>query len=208
MPSSSSAPPSTKGERTANRILDAAQALFADRGYDGTTLRQIAAAAGLREPGLYNHFASKQDLYEAVLSRAISPLIEAVALKLDQAVGLRDYTDLPGAMTDRLLASPQTARLLQQALQSAPGSLGNRLVHGWLNSLFEQGMRGVADLGVNTVDRESVALNVIAILNLVTGYFLANPVLATLADRDIHDPDTVVQQKRLLHRVIRAMLIS
>jgi AcrR family transcriptional regulator len=64
----------TKGERTAQRILDVAEELFAERGYDGTSLRQIADRAGIKQPGLYNHFAGKQALYEAVLFRALNPI--------------------------------------------------------------------------------------------------------------------------------------
>ena len=64
--------PRTKGERTAQRILDVAENLFAQQGYEGTSLRQIAQGAALTEPALYNHFSGKQALYEAVLHRARS----------------------------------------------------------------------------------------------------------------------------------------
>ena len=76
--------------------------LFATQGYDGTSLRQIADAVGIKEPGLYNHFASKQSLYEAVLHRALNPMTEALSRQLEEATGLRDYTDLPSIMTDLL----------------------------------------------------------------------------------------------------------
>ena len=67
------------GERTAERILDAAEELFAERGYNGTTLRDVATRVGVRPPSLYNHFASKDALYAAVLERGIGPLIELLA---------------------------------------------------------------------------------------------------------------------------------
>ena len=65
--------PRRKGEETAARILDAAEALFAERGYAGTTLRDVAAAVGIRNPSLYNHFPNKESLYAAVLERGIGP---------------------------------------------------------------------------------------------------------------------------------------
>ena len=67
------------GERTAERILDAAEELFAERGYAGATLRDVATRVGVRPPSLYNHFASKDALYAAVLERGIGPLIELLA---------------------------------------------------------------------------------------------------------------------------------
>mgnify|MGYP001828406567 CR=1 FL=1 len=198
----------SKGERTAARILDVAESLFAQQGYEGTSLRQIADGAGLREPGLYNHFSSKQGLYEAVLYRALNPMAEAMAQQLDRASGLRDYTDLPSAMTDLLLVHPQMAALFHQALQGDPDSLGNRLVQGWLDKLFDQGMRSVADMGGVDTDWETLALNVIAMFNLVTGYVLSQRVFHSLVGGDINDSENVERQKLLLHKVIRAMLIS
>ena len=54
---------------TRDRILDTAEALFAERGFAGTAVRDIAAAVGLTAASLYNHFAGKEALYAAVLER-------------------------------------------------------------------------------------------------------------------------------------------
>ena len=59
---------------TRERILDAAEALFASRGFEGAAMRDIAADANLNPASLYNHFASKQALFEAVLERGLRPL--------------------------------------------------------------------------------------------------------------------------------------
>ena len=50
-------------------VLDAAGRLFGAHGYDATRLEEIATAAGVTKPILYRHFASKQDLYLALLAR-------------------------------------------------------------------------------------------------------------------------------------------
>ena len=56
------------GERRA-LIAAAAAERFAERGYDATTLDEIAAAAGVTKPILYRHFGSKPELYMALLAR-------------------------------------------------------------------------------------------------------------------------------------------
>lgn len=199
----------TKGERTALRIMDAAEDLFARQGYEGTSLRQIADVAGIREPGLYNHFSGKQALYEAVLFRALNPMAEALASQMDKASGLRDYTDLPSLMTDMLLEHPQMAALFQQALHGDSTSIGNQLVQGWLDKLFGQGMRSMEEMwSAGETDRETLALNVIAMFNLTTGYFLSQRAFESMAGGDIKSPENIAKQKRLLHKVIRGMLIS
>lgn len=207
----------TKGERTAQRILDVAEDLFATQGYDGSSLRQIAARAGIREPGLYNHFAGKQALYEAVLFRALNPMAQALSQNMDRASSLREYTDLPAIMTDLLLEHPKIASLFQRAMQGDSRSVGNQLMNAWLETLFNQGMKSMEDFGGVTTSpsasqtaesRATLALNVIAMFNLTTGYFLSQRAFASLAEGDLLDPENIARQKLLLHKVIRAMLIS
>jgi AcrR family transcriptional regulator len=199
----------TKGERTASRILDVAEELFARQGYDGTSLRQIADGAGIKEPGLYNHFSGKPALYEAVLFRALNPMATALAEHLDGAAGLRDYTDLPALMTDLLVDHPQMAALFHQALQGDTESVGNRMVSQWLEKLFDQGIKSLEDIGSGSEqDRATQAINLVAMFNLTTGYFLSQRAMDSLGGGKLEDPDNIARQKRLLHKVIRAMLIS
>lgn len=58
--------PLRKGELTQARILDAAFALFMEQGYHGTSMRQIVERAGITMGGVYNHFASKEEIWKAV----------------------------------------------------------------------------------------------------------------------------------------------
>ena len=61
-------PKNADGQRTRQAILDAALDLFAEKGFFGTSLRDVAAAVGVRESALYNYFPSKNALFEAILS--------------------------------------------------------------------------------------------------------------------------------------------
>jgi AcrR family transcriptional regulator len=63
-----------KSERTKERILRAAEKLFAEHGYDGVSVRQIAAAAGVQLALLSYHFKTKEGLYRAVFHRRIEPV--------------------------------------------------------------------------------------------------------------------------------------
>jgi len=57
----------TRGDRTQAEITKAAHRLFLERGYHGTSMREIAREAGIAVGGIYNHFASKEDIFLAVL---------------------------------------------------------------------------------------------------------------------------------------------
>jgi TetR/AcrR family transcriptional regulator len=58
------------GEDRRRQLLDVAIQLFSQRGFSGTTTREIAAAAGVTEAIIFRHFATKQDLYAAILDHA------------------------------------------------------------------------------------------------------------------------------------------
>jgi TetR/AcrR family transcriptional regulator len=58
------------GEDRRRQLLEIAIELFSQRGFSGTTTREIAAAAGVTEAIIFRHFATKQDLYAAILDHA------------------------------------------------------------------------------------------------------------------------------------------
>ena len=60
-------------------MLDSAARSFARKGYDGTSIRDIAADVGVQPSSLYYFFRSKDDLYEAVYERGMEQILAAVA---------------------------------------------------------------------------------------------------------------------------------
>ena len=55
---------------TKERILDAALTLFAENGYDGTSVEQIANIVGIKAPSLYKHYKGKEDILNALIDSA------------------------------------------------------------------------------------------------------------------------------------------
>jgi AcrR family transcriptional regulator len=69
----------SKGERTSRAIVDAAYDLIVEQGYAATSMRQIADKAGLALGSIYNHFASKEDVFEAIIQER-HPFFQIVPL--------------------------------------------------------------------------------------------------------------------------------
>ena len=191
-----------KGMRTAERILDAAEKLFASKGYKGTSLRDIARIAHLQQPGIYKHFVSKQDLYASVLDRALSPMIEAMQSHLLAEGGDAAYSQLFDQMTDLLARHPGMAALFQQALLVDGGSADHQPLSEWLERLLVQGRDTIAPLGEQSSEEQ--AIQIIATFNLVTGYFLSQRIFETLAKGRVTDPVNIDRQKQLLRRIAKA----
>ena len=62
---------------TRDRILDEALTLFAENGYDGTGVEQIAGKVGIKAPSLYNHFKGKEDILNVLIDMAEARYEEA-----------------------------------------------------------------------------------------------------------------------------------
>ena len=62
------------GEKRRLQILIVAVRLFSQRGFRGTTTKEIAHAAGISEAMVFRHFATKEELYAAILDRSGRPV--------------------------------------------------------------------------------------------------------------------------------------
>lgn len=69
-----------------SELLDCAQALFFERGYESTTVNDIIARAGISKGGFYHHFTSKDEILEALAARLAEQSVERVRDVLDDPV--------------------------------------------------------------------------------------------------------------------------
>ena len=101
--------PGRIGKRNRARILQAAEALFAERGFSGATMAAIAARAGLPKANLHYYFGTKQALYRAVLDSIMALWLEAfgeITEESDPSEALAGYIRAKIAYSrDRPLAS-------------------------------------------------------------------------------------------------------
>jgi AcrR family transcriptional regulator len=78
------------GKERREQLLDISRALFAVRGYDGTSVEEIAAKAGVSKPVVYEHFGGKEGLYAVVVDREMERLLGMVTRALRDGVHYRD----------------------------------------------------------------------------------------------------------------------
>lgn len=93
---------------TKARILDAAETLFMEHGFEATSLRHITAAAGANLAAVNYHFGSKEELFEAVLTRRLDPMNQARVALLDR---LEQESGAEAPACERILSALLTPAL-------------------------------------------------------------------------------------------------
>ena len=194
---------------TRDTILDAAERRFAERGFAGVSMREIAAEAGLKnQASLYHHFRHKRALYEAVLSRGIAPIIALVAESGKSGPGGERGRLEPAvvdAVLDRLLdyleEHPHLPRLIQRAglddnryLRSALGRL--------LGPLYAQGLSVLA----GSWEASELPHLGAGLYHLIFGYFADATLFEAVVQQDPRSPAAVARQRRFLKSAVAQLL--
>jgi len=119
--SPSEAPPKKKKLRKEEIVAEATR-LFAERGYEGTSMGDLAERVGLRKASLFHHFESKDALYAAVLGELLAGLQGVVSGALASQGTFAERLDmLTDALTRTLSENPHAARLLiREAMDWGP----------------------------------------------------------------------------------------
>ena len=102
-----------RSERTRASILDAAETLFAERGFAETRLEDVAAAVGIRRASIVYYFADKAALYDAVLADVFGDLLARIEPVLTTNAPLAERgVAAVSAWIDTIAARPSMARIL------------------------------------------------------------------------------------------------
>jgi AcrR family transcriptional regulator len=185
------APLTPRAAETRERILDAAERMFAQRGFDAATTREIAALSETNVATAYTYFASKEALYAAVLQRAIEPLI-----------GLMDHfareRDKPGAaastihdVLSRLAQHEETTRLVYREIV-ANGRLAESLTKALFEPLLDRVCAEIRASGRVAPDLEPFIAALF--VHLSFSHVALAPLFSRLFDRDMLSPESLARQ--------------
>jgi AcrR family transcriptional regulator len=128
-------------------VIDAALTVFAERGYHGTALSQVAHALGIRTPSLYNHITSKHDLLRTIVDRTTSAVMDEFTAAVSES---EDPTHQLWAATRVYAYRHATHRREALVVNRDTGSLEepDRAVFQGRRRQHEHAFRGIIDAGV------------------------------------------------------------
>jgi AcrR family transcriptional regulator len=167
---------SSRRELVMSEILEHATRLFAARGYDGTTLQDIADAIGITRPGLYHYISSKEQLL-AALVRDVSENTAYIVREVRHRTDLSSVEKLRTVVRALVLqraAAPERFRVLDRTEAALPDEVAalhlkaRREVLAELRTIIGEGVSGGE---FRPRDERLAALSVIGMCNWVAWWF-------------------------------------
>ncbi len=191
------------------QILTHATRLFAEQGYDGTSVQEIADAVGIRKPSLLYHFNSKDELRENVISEMLAHWNAVLPSLLLRATREERFDATMEALSKFFIEDPDRARLMLRETHDRPEhmrALLKEFVRPWIKLLGEQLERAKAQGMVQPgVDPEAYAVQVISMA--VSGTAVIDT-LQTILPNDPLRGTTRERHVRELIRVARSSLYT
>lgn len=166
-----------KGDATRLAIEDAALELYMEQGYHATSMRQIADKAGLALGGIYNHFKSKEEIFEAIILgkhpyKKILPVVLAA-----ETDNLEDFlTNAMQIVIKELGSEPYYMKLLLIELIEFNGQHGSsllKLIAPEILPIFERLVKSRKDLRVT-----NPAMLMRSFFGMILSYFLTGMLMS------------------------------
>jgi AcrR family transcriptional regulator len=187
-------------------ILDVATRLFAERGYEGTSMNDVAERVGMRKASLFYHFATKDSLYEAVLDRLVATMQEKLEAIYASSGSFSERLD---EVTDTLVAAlgadPYASRLLlREAMDWGPVIRGKLLER--ITTVLEAGaawIRAGQEAGV-FVDGDAKQM-VLSALSMHFLPFSVGQLVQHYTGTDAFDPGFVDARRKAVRKQARDM---
>jgi AcrR family transcriptional regulator len=167
---------SSRRELVLSEILEHATRLFAERGYDGTTLQDIADAIGITRPGLYHYISSKEQLLAALVrdvSENTAHIVRVIRVRTDLSSVEKLRAVVRGLVLQRA-GAPERFRVLDRAEAALPEGVAalhlkaRREVLAEVRAIIEE---GVSQGEFRPRDERLAALSVIGMCNWVAWWF-------------------------------------
>ena len=182
-----------KNDCTKERILDKAEALFALKGYDAVSVREITGAASCNLAGVNYHFGNKQNLYLEVFRSRWLPR----AIRIHEC--FRESLASNGTLTPSIVVESLAQAFIEGPLSEEERKRHHQLISGELakptaafkmiadqalRPLFENLLQDLRSALPDDIEEERLALNIFSVFGMVLYFNFARPLISSFMGCD------------------------
>lgn len=183
------------------RILEAARKIFAEKGFDATSTREIAEAAKVNQAMIHYYFRSKAGLYKRVLITQMFLLFREIGRRVDpNSAGDEFVVTMPVLMVNVFRKHPVWLKLVRRELAGGAvgllevmrelGPIGPKGFRDMLQSRYEEGLQSgkLRDIDFNSLSH--------LLITLAYGIMLIDPLLEQVSGTTARDDETWVVRSK------------
>lgn len=188
-----------------DRILDAAEELFIQRGYDGVSINDVARGAGAAKGLIFYYFKNKEDLFDSVMDRYYAQHSRAIieGFSGGGASTRERIHSVIDAYIDVLESNPGYPKLVQREVCSSSRGLVKTVEH--MTPIYRWGLDALGG-ALPATGPLSAEHFFISIFGMIINYFTYTPLLDSLMEDDPLSEAKLAERRRHIHELVDAVV--
>jgi AcrR family transcriptional regulator len=184
-----------------DQILQIAEELFAEKGYNKASMREIAERLGVKKPSLYHHFHNKEEIYYTIIAGIYQQVLDEMAAFLDRGETIEEMIRLSfDRMIDLWSKHPNYPRILVHEMTSGRRMFTTEIIPNIGKPRFDEAIEkyrraGAGGPGYRDVD---IPMLLLIAFNIPLSYFFSSQISSIFLGKDCLSPEMIKNFKREL----------
>jgi AcrR family transcriptional regulator len=182
---------------TREMILGVAEEVFAEKNYNGATMKDIADRLGIKKPALYYHFKNKDDIYRSLILSIYERLEEKVREPFKMGRNFKEKIKaLITNLVDFWAEHPRFPNIITQEVLSKGDLVYSELIPRFWMPMFQDSISELKKGESGYPANLDVPLLVINIFGMSAFYFFVGPILNKITGEDYYSADKIEKLKK------------
>lgn len=198
-------------EETRSKILNAAEQVFSDKGFNSTGTREIARLAGMDKYAIYYHFQNKETLYRAVIERSFSQMTQFIdRLFPQEVVSLEKMEKTFAKLLEYLVQNSAILKIMQRESLDTTNTGVSEIFQKYFKPLFREGVKfseygkksGLFPKDLNS--RQFIT----SLYTMIMSYYNDGAMISLLLGEDALSKKMIQERKSQLAKFVMNNLVS
>ena len=197
--------------KTGAQILQVAEQLFSSKGYEGTSLREIAEKTGIKQPSLYAHYANKEAIYHGVIDKALEPFIELMSSWEGKELSFKEMMGIPNTLVNLHAKQPYSAQILHSELMKPADEISEKIIN-WFETISfssESFIRNIAPSSDTSPEeyKKQTVIMLITFTNITLGMYSTRGIQTQLLGDEVCENEINQAHEKVLFKIFKSLLL-